>query len=104
MEAAAAAAGIADATGGTGKNQRPHTENRSSKPMIPELGHFALILALSIALAQGMFPLLGVARGNLVWMRMGRTAAPGQFLFIAIALGVLTYAFIVKDFSVRYVA
>ena len=72
--------------------------------MIPELGHFALILALSIALAQGMFPLLGVARGNLVWMRMGRTAAPGQFLFIAIALGVLTYAFIVKDFSVRYVA
>jgi len=72
--------------------------------MIPELGHFALLLALSIALAQGVFPLLGVARGNLVWMRMGRTAAPGQFLFIAIAFGTLTYAFVVRDFSVLYVA
>jgi len=72
--------------------------------MIPELGHFSLILALSIALAQGIFPLLGVARGNGAWMRMGSTAALGQFLFIAIAFGALTYAFIIKDFSVLYVA
>ena len=72
--------------------------------MIPELGHFALILAFSIALAQGIFPLLGVARGNLTWTRMGHTAVFGQFLFIVIAFGALTHAFIKNDFSVLYVA
>ena len=72
--------------------------------MIPELGHFALILALPIALAQGIFPLLGAARGNLAWMRMGRAAALGQVVFIAIAFGALTHAFISNDFSVLYVA
>ena len=72
--------------------------------MIPEIGHFALILALLIALAQGIFPLWGAARGNLAWMRMGRTAALGQFLFLSIAFGSLVYAFIRNDFSVLYVA
>ena len=72
--------------------------------MIPEIGHFALILALALALAQSVFPLLGAARGNLVWMRVGRTAALGQFLFIVVAIGTLTYAFINRDFSLLYVA
>ncbi|MBI4294294.1 MAG: heme lyase CcmF/NrfE family subunit [Betaproteobacteria bacterium] len=72
--------------------------------MIPEIGHFSLILALSIALAQGIFPLLGAARGNLAWMRMARTAPLGQFLFLAIAFGSLMHAFISNDFSVVYVA
>ncbi len=72
--------------------------------MIPEIGHFALILALSLALAQGTFPLLGAARGKLAWMRVARTTALGQFLFIAIAFGALVYAFIGNDFSVLYVA
>src|SRR3989304_2754143 len=72
--------------------------------MIPEIGHFALILALALALAQSVFPLLGAARGNLVRMRVGRTAALGQFLFIVVAIGTLTYAFINKDFSLLYVA
>lgn len=39
--------------------------------MIPEIGHFTLILALSLAMAQGVFPLLGAARGNRAWMRVG---------------------------------
>ena len=72
--------------------------------MVPEIGHFALILALALALAQGVFPLLGAARGKLAWMRVGNTAAPGQFLFIAVAFGSLVYAFISNDFSVLYVA
>jgi cytochrome c-type biogenesis protein CcmF len=72
--------------------------------MIPEIGHFALILALFLALAQGVFPLVGAARGNPAFMRVGRAASLGQLLFIAVALGTLTYAFIVKDFSLRYVA
>ena len=66
--------------------------------MVPEIGHFALILALALALAQGVFPLLGAARGKLAWMRVGNTAALGQFLFIAVAFGSLVYAFISNDF------
>ena len=72
--------------------------------MIIEIGHFALILALLLALAQGIFPLLGAARRKLAWMRVGWVAPLGQLLFISIAIGTLSYAFIGNDFSVLYVA
>ncbi len=72
--------------------------------MAPELGHFALILALCIALMQSTLPLIGAARGNAAWMAMARPAAQGQFLFVAFAFGCLTYAFVTNDFSVTYVA
>ena len=72
--------------------------------MAPELGHFALILTLCIALAQSTLPLIGAARGNTAWMALARSAAQGQFLFIAFAFGCLTYAFVTNDFSVKYVA
>ncbi len=72
--------------------------------MIPEIGHFSLILALLIALVQGVFPLLCAARGSTVWMRMGRSAATAQLLFVAVAFAALTQAFVVNDFSVAYVA
>ncbi len=72
--------------------------------MIPEIGHFSLILALLIASVQGVFPLLGAARANPVWMRMGRTVATAQLLLVAVAFAALTQAFVVNDFSVAYVA
>ncbi len=72
--------------------------------MVPELGNFALMLTLCIALAQSTLPLVGAARGNVAWMALARTAAQGQFLFIAFAFGCLTYAFVTNDFSVTYVA
>ena len=72
--------------------------------MIPELGQFALVLALILALAQGTLPLVGAARGVSSWMHLARPAAQGQFVFIAIAFGCLTYAFVNNDFSVLYVA
>ncbi len=72
--------------------------------MIPELGQFALALALVIALAQGVLTLAGAARGEAAWMRVSRPAAWGQFIFVAIAFGCLTTAFINKDFSVAFVA
>ncbi|RMD70440.1 MAG: c-type cytochrome biogenesis protein CcmF, partial [Gammaproteobacteria bacterium] len=72
--------------------------------MIPEIGHFALILALSLALVQAILPLAGAARGIPNWMAVARPAARAQFLFIAIAFAALTYSFIQNDFSVRYVA
>jgi cytochrome c-type biogenesis protein CcmF len=72
--------------------------------MVPELGQFALVLALILALAQGTLPLVGAARGVSSWMNLARPAAQGQFVFVAIAFGCLTYTFVTNDFSVLYVA
>ncbi|MBE0615313.1 MAG: heme lyase CcmF/NrfE family subunit [Burkholderiales bacterium] len=72
--------------------------------MAPELGNFAVILTLCIALVQSTLPLIGAARGNAAWMAVARPAAQGQLLFIAFAFGCLTYAFVTNDFSVTYVA
>ena len=72
--------------------------------MIPELGHFALIVALCIAVAQGTLPLWGVAKGNRRLMAMARPAAQGQFVFVAIAFGCLAWSFVHNDFSVVNVA
>ena len=72
--------------------------------MIPELGHFALILALCVALAQGVLPLAGAARGNRAWMSMARPSALLLLLLVVIAFACLTYAFVTNDFSVKYVA
>jgi len=72
--------------------------------MIPEIGHFALILALSLALCQGVLPLIGAHRNDPAMMSVARTAAYGQFVFVAISFGCLIWAFVQDDFSVLYVA
>ncbi|KPX10191.1 heme lyase CcmF/NrfE family subunit [Pseudomonas syringae pv. coryli] len=72
--------------------------------MIPELGHLAMILALGFALVQAIIPLIGAWRGDRLWMSLARPAAWGQFSFLIFAFGCLTYAFMVDDFSVAYVA
>ena len=72
--------------------------------MLPEIGLLALILALILALLQGVLPLLGAARGDQALMAVGRSAAWGQFVFLFIAYLILTHAFLTHDFSVAYVA
>jgi len=72
--------------------------------MIPEIGQFSLILALMLAIAQGVLPLLGAHRGDATMMVAGRSAAMGQFLFVAVSFACLTWAFLNSDFSVLYVA
>ena len=72
--------------------------------MIPELGHFALIVALCIALVQSTLPLIGAHTGNARFMAVARPAAQGQFVFVAIAFGCLAYSFVTNDFSVVNVA
>jgi cytochrome c-type biogenesis protein CcmF len=72
--------------------------------MIPELGHFALILALLLSVSQSAFSFGGAARGNAAWMAAGRSAVVGQFVFIAVAFGALAWSFVQQDFSVLYVA
>ena len=72
--------------------------------MIPELGHFALIVALLLALTQAILPLVGAQRGDLTLMAVARPAAQGQFVFVAIAFACLAYSFLTNDFSVENVA
>lgn len=66
--------------------------------MIPELGHFALILALCVAVVQGTLPLLGAANGQASFMAVAKPAARAQCLLVLIAFGSLAYAFAAKDF------
>ena len=72
--------------------------------MIPEIGHYALILALCIALIQGVLPLVGAHQGRREWLVLARPAAQTVFFLLAIAFLVLAWSFYVNDFSVLYVA
>ncbi len=71
--------------------------------MIPELGHFALILALVVGLLQGTLPLVGAARGDRRLMAFGDVAALTQALLVATAFAALTQAYVTSDFSVANV-
>jgi len=68
--------------------------------MIPELGHFSLIIALFLAISLGVLPIFGAARNNRVLMGVARPLAYGQFVFIGLAFAVLAHAFLANDFSV----
>ncbi|MEY2167568.1 MULTISPECIES: heme lyase CcmF/NrfE family subunit [unclassified Rhodanobacter] len=72
--------------------------------MTPELGQLALVLAFLLAIAQGVLPLIGAWRGNRALMAVARPAAAGQAVFVAMAFGILAWAFLHFDFSVQYVA
>jgi cytochrome c-type biogenesis protein CcmF len=72
--------------------------------MIPEIGQFALILALLLAFVQGTVPMMGAALGIRRWMAAARPLAHGQFVFVAIAFGCLLWSFVHNDFSVLNVA
>jgi cytochrome c-type biogenesis protein CcmF len=72
--------------------------------MIPELGHFALIVALCIAGVQAVLPLIGAQRGDATWMALARPAAQGQLVFVVIAFACLAWSFVGNDFSVLNVA
>lgn len=72
--------------------------------MLPELGNFALILALCLSVLQCVIPLIGSYRGNFIWMSASRWFALGQSLFVFSSFLILIICFINNDFSVAYVA
>jgi cytochrome c-type biogenesis protein CcmF len=72
--------------------------------MIPEFGHYALILALCVAIIQGILPLVGAHQGRREWILLARPAAQTVFLLLAIAFVILAWSFYANDFSVLYVA
>ncbi|MGE5095092.1 MAG: heme lyase CcmF/NrfE family subunit [Betaproteobacteria bacterium] len=72
--------------------------------MIPELGHFALVVALALAAAQSSFALYGAARGRVALMGAVRPIAVGQWVFVTGAFAALAWSFVSNDFSVANVA
>src|SRR5215469_8145151 len=72
--------------------------------MLPELGHFALILALLLAALQAFFGIVGAMRGRERWMSAVIPAVAGQAVMVATAVGCLMAGFVGNDFSIRYVA
>jgi cytochrome c-type biogenesis protein CcmF len=72
--------------------------------MIVEIGHFALILAVCVALVQGVLPLAGTAFDQQRWQALARPSAAVQFLLIAFSFGVLAHGALTDDFSIKYIA
>ena len=72
--------------------------------MIPELGQYALILALCLSVALSIVPLVGAQTNNVIWMGYARPLSKGVFFFLCVSFVCLAYAFATDDFSVAYVA
>ncbi|MGB6540366.1 MAG: heme lyase CcmF/NrfE family subunit [Xanthobacteraceae bacterium] len=68
--------------------------------MIAELGHYALMLALGLALIQGSMPIVGARSNDAVLMGIAVPAALAQFVFVAMAFGALAACYVTSDFSV----
>ncbi len=68
--------------------------------MIVEIGHYLLIIALCVAVAQTVAPLIGAARRDPSLMAFASTAAVAQFLLTAAAFGILMHAYVTSDFTV----
>jgi cytochrome c-type biogenesis protein CcmF len=68
--------------------------------MIPELGHYALMLAFGLALIQGTMPIVGTRTKDVALMSIAAPAALAQFVFVAIAFGALAECYVASDFSV----
>ncbi|MBV8835699.1 MAG: heme lyase CcmF/NrfE family subunit, partial [Alphaproteobacteria bacterium] len=68
--------------------------------MIAEVGHYALVLALGLALIQAIVPLWGTKTNDVALMSVAPATALAQFLFAAISFGALTAAYVGSDFSV----
>src|SRR5262249_350031 len=72
--------------------------------MVPEIGQFALIVALLLAVTQATLPLIAPSGGNRIWIALAGPAGQAQFIFVVIAFCCLGYSFITNDFSVLNVA
>jgi cytochrome c-type biogenesis protein CcmF len=68
--------------------------------MIAETGHYALVLALGLALIQSVVPVVGVRLRDISLMNVARSTALVQFAFVAFSFGALTWLHVTSDFSV----
>ena len=71
--------------------------------MIPELGHYALVLALALAVVQAFVPMIGAFYRDTTLMRLATSTAIAQFVFVALSFAALTACYVTSDFSVANV-
>src|SRR5690242_8441293 len=71
--------------------------------MIPELGHYALVLALALGVIQSIAPVIGARTRDGALMRLADSTALMQFVFVALSFGALATCFMTSDFSVALV-
>jgi len=71
--------------------------------MIPELGHYALVLALALSVVQAFVPMIGAFYRDGALMRLANSTALMQFLFVALSFAALTTSYVTSDFSVANV-
>ncbi len=71
--------------------------------MIPELGHYALVLALALGLIQSVVPIIGALTRDAALMRLATSTALMQFVLVAFSFGALVVCYVTSDFSVTTV-
>jgi cytochrome c-type biogenesis protein CcmF len=71
--------------------------------MIPELGHYALVLALALGLIQSVAPVIGTRTQDAALMQLASSTALAQFGFVALSFAALTMCYVASDFSVATV-
>lgn len=72
--------------------------------MLPEIGQFSLIIACLLSLLQTVYPLYGVYTGHQAAIRSAKTFTVLQFVAVALSFIILSYSFLMNDFSVAYIA
>lgn len=72
--------------------------------MIVEIGHFALIVSLGLAILLSLLPLVGASKNNTMLMNTARPLSWGMFSLLLVSFSILLWAFYVNDFTVQYVA
>jgi cytochrome c-type biogenesis protein CcmF len=72
--------------------------------MIGELGQMSLCFALALSLVMAVSGLIGARPSGLAARKLATSSAMGFLVFVALAFGTLTYAFVVSDFSILAVA
>src|SRR6516165_5997932 len=77
----------------------PRDREGKAQPMIPELGHYALMLALGLAFIQGTMPIVGARTNDPVLMSMAAPTALAQFAFVAMAFVAFATCYATSDFS-----
>ena len=68
--------------------------------MMPELGHYALVLALALGLIQSVAPIVGAKSRDAALMRLATSTALMQFVLVALSFGALVACYVTSDFSV----
>jgi len=71
--------------------------------MIPELGHYALVLALALGLIQSVAPIVGAKTRDAALMRLASSTALMQFVLVALSFSALVACYVTSDFSVNTV-